>query len=107
MRAVVLLAVVFAGCARPAADRPPPPAGKTAGVLAALFENASLCNQASLDPARRQAAADSVLKNASMTREEFLADVRALNADLKGWRDVSEETARILEQRLASRAAVK
>ena len=103
MRTVLLLILILPGCARPEV---PSASGKamTARLLAALIETSANSRQAGLDGARAQAAADSVLRSASVTREEFLAGVHALNRDATQWREVSEEATRILEQRLAARS---
>ncbi|HTY59863.1 MAG TPA: hypothetical protein VMF59_13665 [Bacteroidota bacterium] len=104
MRTALLVLLLLPGCVKPAGETPSPAREQTARVLAALIDCAAANNIASLDAARRQAAADSVLRSLSLTREEFLAGVRALNADVTGWREVSEEAARLLEQRLAARS---
>jgi hypothetical protein len=46
-----------------------------------------------------------VLRSENFTRQEFLSEVRALNRDVTQWREVSDDAARILEQRVAARAA--
>ena len=99
---VFLLILPFPGCVRTGTDRAAPPAEKTARVLALLIETAAKNRDARLGPRAAAAAADSVLKGESMTREEFRAAVRALNGDVSQWRTVSEEASRVIEGRLAA-----
>ncbi len=91
------------GCFSPGGGQASPAGGKTARILASLIETAARSREAGLDPRAAAAAADSVLKNESVTREEFRAAVRALNGDVSDWRQVSEEASRVLEGRLAAR----
>lgn len=105
MRASILCLLLLASCTRQPGGVPPPVRERTARLLASLIETAERNAHAGLDSGRARAAADSVLKGESVTREEFLSDVRALNGDVTLWRGVSEEAARILEQHLASRSA--
>jgi hypothetical protein len=111
MRRAPLLFLLFLlplpGCVRDGGDQAAPPAEKTAQVLAALIETASKNREAGRDPRSARAAADSVLKSESMTREEFRAAVRALNRDVSRWRPVSEEASRVLEGRLAARGGAR
>jgi len=104
MQRAILLILIAAlpGCLRPAGGPSAPAKEKTARTLAALVETAARNRERGLDAADAQASADSALKTESVTREEFLADVRSLNRDVIQWREVSEEAARILEQRLAA-----
>jgi hypothetical protein len=101
-RPMIILLLLVSGCSAPSQGTLPQGGEKTASVLAALIDCAARGNINALDAGRRQSAADSVLKSLSVTREEFLSGVRALNADVSGWRGVSEEAARLLEQRLAA-----
>jgi hypothetical protein len=103
MRTGILLLLILSGCARPAGAPAGAGNGRTARLFAALVETAAKSRQAGLDSARAEAAADSVLRTESVTRQEFLSEVRALNRDVTQWREVSEEAARILERRLAAR----
>ncbi len=104
MRTTMLLLLILCGCVRPAGGPAGPGKEKTARLLASLLETAARNRQAGLDGARAEAAADSVLLSESITRQEFLSEVRALNRDVTQWREVSEAAAHILEQRLAPRA---
>jgi hypothetical protein len=105
MRTAILLLLILPGCARPVGESAGPGKERTARLLAALVETAARNRRDGLDSARAEAAADSVLRSESVTREEFLSEVRSLNRDVTQWREVSEEAARILEQRLAARGA--
>lgn len=105
MRAAILLLLILPACARPVGTSAGPGKERTAHLFAALVETAAKSRQAGLDGARAEAAADSVLRSENITRQEFLSDVRALNRDVTQWREVSEEVARILEQRVAARGA--
>jgi len=107
MRKAILLLLILPACARPVGGSAVPDKVRTARLLAALVETAAQSRQAGLDAARAHAAADSVLKSENVTREEFLSDVRALNGDVTQWRGVSEEAARILEERVAARGAAR
>jgi hypothetical protein len=103
MRTAILLLLILPACARPVEGSAGPGKEKTARLFAALVEAAARSRQAGLDSARAEAAADSVLRSENVTRQEFLSEVRDLNRDVTQWREVSEEAARILEQRLAAR----
>ena len=103
MRTAILLLLILPACARPVGGPAGPGKERTARLLAALVETAAKNAQAGLDSARAEAAADSVLRSENITRQEFLSEVRDLNRDVTQWREVSEEAARILEQRLAAR----
>ena len=105
MRTALILILLLPGCARQAGGTNAADDARSARLLASLIECAARDRLSGLDAARAQAAADSVLKGQSWTREEFLAEVRALNSDVTRWRGVSEEAARILEQRLAEAGA--
>ena len=100
---LLILLLPLPGCVRSGGDHAVPPGGKTARVLAELIETAARNREAGRDPRAAAAAADSVLKSESMTREEFRAAVRALTRDVSRWRPVSEEASRVLEGRLAAR----
>ena len=101
MRAPLILLLLLASCTRPQGGVPPPVRERTARLIASLIETAEKNARAGLDGGRARAAADSVLRAKSVTREEFLSDVRELNRDVTVWREVSAEAARILEQHLA------
>ena len=103
MRTAILLLLILPGCVRPVGRSTGSGDEKTARLFAALIETAARSRQAGLNTAQAGAAADSVLRSESVTREEFLSDVRALNEDVTQWREVSEGAARILEQRAAAR----
>jgi hypothetical protein len=105
MRRAILLLLILPACARPAGESARPGRERTAHLFAALVETAARSAQAGLDSARAGAAADSVLRSENFTRQEFLSEVRALNRDVTQWREVSDDAARILEQRVAARAA--
>jgi thiamine biosynthesis lipoprotein ApbE len=105
MRIAILLMLILPGCVHPSDTSTGPARERTARLLAALIETAAKNRQAGLDSARAEAAADSVLRSESVTRQEFLSDVRSLNRDVAQWREVSEAAARILEQHLAARGA--
>jgi len=107
MRYALLLILALSGCVRPAGESSAARRGKTARLLASLVETAERNRQAGLDDVRAKAAADSVLRSESVTPGEFLSEVRALNRDVIQWREVSEEAARTLEQRLASRGSAR
>ena len=105
MRTAILLLLILPACARPAGGSAGPDRERTARLFAGLFETAARSARAGLDSVRAGAAADSVLRSENSTRQEFLSAVRELNRDVTQWRDISEEAARILEQRVAARAA--
>ena len=107
MRTAILLLLILPACARQAGGSAGPGNVRTPRLLAALIETAAKSSQAGLDGARAEAAADSVLKSENFTREEFLSEVRALNNDVTQWREISEEAARILEERVAARGAAR
>jgi hypothetical protein len=99
------MVLLLPGCGRTPDVMQPAGRERTARIFAALVETAANNAHAGLDSTRSRAAADSVLKSESVTREEFLAEVRELNRNVTAWREVSEGAARILEQRLAARGA--
>jgi hypothetical protein len=105
MRVPFLLLLLLTSCTRPSGGVPQPVRDRAARLLASLIETADKSARAGLDSGRARAAADSVLKGESVTGEEFLSDVRAINRDVTLWRAVSEEAARILEQHLAAKSA--
>jgi len=107
MRFALLLILILPGCLRPAGESSPASREKTARILASLLETAARNREAGLDDVRAKAAADSVLQSESVTREEFLSGVSALNRDVTQWREVSEEAARMIEQRLAARGGAR
>jgi hypothetical protein len=107
MRIAILLVLILPACARPVGGSAGPGKERTARLLAALIETAAKSRQAGLESASAEAAADSVLRSESVTRQEFLAEVRSLNRDVTQWREVSEAAARILEQRVADRGAAR
>ena len=102
---LILLLLPLPGCSRGGAGEAAPGEVKTARILASLIETAAKSREAGLDPRAAAAAADSVLKSESTTRVEFRAAVRALNVDVRRWREVSEEASREIEGRLAARGA--
>ena len=105
MRRTILLLLILPACARPVGGSAGPDRERTARLFAALIETGARSAQAGLDSVRAGAAADSVLRSENFTRQEFLSEVRALNRDVTQWREVSDDAARILEQRVAARAA--
>lgn len=107
MRAAILFLLILPACTSPSGGSAGAGKERTARLFAALVETAARSRQAGLDSARAEAAADSVLRSENVTRQEFLSEVRALNGDVTQWREVSEEAARILEQRVAARAAAR
>jgi len=73
-------------------------------AMASLMETSEMCAHQGRDSAGARAAADSALAVAGMSREEFLGALRGLEREPGRWRAVSEDAAKLLEQRLASRA---
>jgi len=72
-------------------------------AMASLMETAEVAARAGCDSASARAKADSALGAEGMTRAEFLGACRALDGEPERWRGVSEDAAKILEQRIASR----
>jgi len=107
MRFALLFLLALPGCVQHAGDASRAASGKTARILASLVETAARNREARLDDAHAKAAADSVLRSESVTADEFRSEVRALNRDVTRWREVSEDAARALEQRLAARGGAR
>jgi hypothetical protein len=106
-RTMLLMMMILPACARPVGGSAGPDRERTARIFAGLIETGARSAQAGLDSVRAGEAADSVLRSENSTRQEFLSEVRALNRDVTQWREVSEDAARILEQRVGARAAAR
>jgi len=72
-------------------------------VMASLMETAEVAAHGGCDSARARAMADSAITAEGMTRAGFDAARRALEREPARWRSVSEDAAKLLEQRLAAR----
>ena len=71
-------------------------------AVASLMETAEVSAARGADSARARAMADSALGREGMTRASFTAACRAMDRAPQEWRAVSENAAKILEQRLAT-----
>lgn len=80
------------------------PDEKFAAIYASLIETGEASHKAGLDSLAARSAADSVLRSAGVSADQFRATVQALNADIRQWKKVSEAAARILEERATARA---
>lgn len=74
-----------------------------AHVYAGLLETGQKSKEGGWDSVRTHQAADSVLRGAGVTREEYRAMVLWLNEDVIRWKPVSEATVRTLEERSTGR----
>lgn len=100
---LILMLIFAAGCQGPGGGQRIIPEDRFAGVYADLLEVGQRGKVSGWDASRAQAAADSVLIRAGVTREEFQATVAWLNDDLTRWKSVSEKSVRILEERSTGR----
>jgi len=73
-------------------------------AMASLMETAELSAARRADSTRAHAMADSALAAAGWTRREFDAACRGMQSDPERWRGVSEDAAKLVEQRLAAGA---
>jgi len=95
------LVSVIAGCAKGGSGEND---ARLSNALASLMATAEISAQEHADSASARAKADSALAAAGWTRQEFDAACRAMKAEPERWRAVSEDAAKLLEQRLASGA---
>jgi len=105
MHLALLVLLALSACAPRARDAAVIPEEKFAAIYASLIETGEVSQKAGLDTTRAHAAADSVLRSAGVTADQFRATVQALNADVRKWKMVSDAVARILEERATARGA--
>ncbi|HUI64280.1 MAG TPA: hypothetical protein VL126_05545 [Bacteroidota bacterium] len=104
MHFTLLVLLAITACTPRARNAAVIPEEKFAAIYASLIETGEASQKAGLDTTAEHAAADSVLRSAGVTADQFRATVQALNADVRKWKTVSDAVARILEERATARA---
>ena len=102
---VVSLSVIFftEGCLQHRPEGKRLTAEQFAAIYADLLVQGEASRQAGFDSVLAQAAADSVLERAGVTRNQYRATVDWLNEDPARWKEVGDEATRMLGRRESTR----
>ena len=102
-RIIIVALLIAAGCTRIGGGGRVMTEEKFARVYAGLLETGQKRRDGGWDSVRTRQAADSVLREAGVTRDEYRAMVLWLNEDVTRWKPVSEAAVGILEERSTGR----